>query len=440
MAPDRSIRPVFDRLQTNLRHLSMGGSWAAMLPLTIQHNLRSFFFDGVFSAASDAVILTYLTLFVLALGATNAQIGLMAALGNIIATLVLLPGAMITEKTRSRKDLVVWSGGGISRLVWLGLAVMPFLLKGQAAVITAIGLKLVADAFGNLAYPAWTSLTGDIVPLNWRGRYFGTRNIVMGAATLIFTYLGGTIITKIGGIYGYQIAFAFAFVIGMVATYAFSQIREPRKELVAEGPLSYSPKSLWKTISGDTAFLAFLLHAIVWNFSINIAGPFFTVFQAQVLQSTATMIGLVAMMSSLASLPAQRFFGLLSDRWGDRRVMTVTMLIVPLVPVLWAFATKPWHPLVFNVFSGIVWAGYHISSFNYLLSIPASEQRARYTAIFQLVVAVSSAVGAALGGQIVTHWGYAVIFIASGVGRLLAALIFIRFSPKAPVKNHEGER
>ena len=142
------------------------------------------------------------------------------------------------------------------------------------------------------------------------------------------------------------------------------------------------------------------------------------------------MIGLVAMVSSLSGLPAQRFFGLLSDRWGAKRVMTLAMFLIPVLPVAWAFTTKSWHPLLVNIFGGITWAGYGLASFNYLLSVSHNEQRARYSAIFQVAVAISSALGAAMGGQIVTYWGYMAIFVASGVGRLVAAFIFVIFSRK----------
>ena len=51
---------------------SMGGKWAVTQPAEVQHNLRSFWFDGLFASASDAILLTYLTLYVLQLGANEA--------------------------------------------------------------------------------------------------------------------------------------------------------------------------------------------------------------------------------------------------------------------------------------------------------------------------------------------------------------------------------
>jgi hypothetical protein len=86
MSQFRSPRALLARLRTEAARLTLGGRWAMQLPKPEQCNLRAFFFDGVFSAASDAIFLTYQTLSVLALGATNAQIGLMSALSSLSAT------------------------------------------------------------------------------------------------------------------------------------------------------------------------------------------------------------------------------------------------------------------------------------------------------------------------------------------------------------------
>jgi len=76
---------------------------------------------------------------------------------------------------------------------------------------------------------------------------------------------------------------------------------------------------------------------------------------------------------------------------------------------------------------GAIWAGYQIASFNFLLSVTPADQRARYTAIFQIFVAGSTAIGAGLGGVIANYWGLSALFILSGIGRFLAAGIFAKF-------------
>lgn len=57
---------LWPRLRQSAAHLTSGGSWAESFPKSTQHNLRWFWFDGLFASASDNLLLTYLPLFALA--------------------------------------------------------------------------------------------------------------------------------------------------------------------------------------------------------------------------------------------------------------------------------------------------------------------------------------------------------------------------------------
>lgn len=433
MSRFRSPRALWTRLGSDAERLTIGGSWATQLPRQGQRNLRAFFFDGLFSAASDAINLTYQTLYVLALGATNAQIGLMSALASLSATLLLMPGAMLADRSKRRKPLVLWSGGGVARVMIILLALLPFLVRGPVIVYIAIGLNVIMAGAGNLAYSAWVSLTADVVPLSWRGRFFGTRNMVMGLVTIVMTLLAGQLITHMGSISGYQIAFLVAFGIGMASTYSYAQIKEPERSVQPQAKQEYSLSSLLTTLRADRSFLAFCLYAMIWNFSLNIAGPFFNVYLVKTLSATAFMVGFLSIVSSISGLPAQRLFGQLNDRWGPHKVILVTGSIIPVVPFAWYFITSAWHVVPINIVSGFLWAGYNLAMFNLLLAIAPEAQRARYSAMFQISVTISLALGASVGGLIANHWGIPLVFVVSAIGRAIGAGVFARF-----VKPHDS--
>jgi len=174
---------------------------------------------------------------------------------------------------------------------------------------------------------------------------------------------------------------------------------------------------------------------MIWNFSLNIAGPFFNVYLVKSLSATAFMVGFLSIVSSVAGLPAQRLFGQLNDRWGPRKVMLVTGSIIPVVPFAWYFTAAVWHAIPINIVAGFLWAGYNLASFNLLLAIAPEEQRARYSAMFQIAVTVSSALGASAGGLISNRWGIPLVFVCSAIGRAVGAVVFARF-----VKPHEAHQ
>ena len=417
------------RIRRTLRQFTWGGDWAISLPTQVKHNLTWFFFDGLFASASDNIAITYLVLYILALGATRTQIGLMTSVSSLLVALVLLPGALLVERFGHRKHLTVFFGGGIARCVLLILAFLPFLLGGQTLILAAMALSITRDICGNLAFPAWMSISGEIVPMEGRGRFFGSRNFIMGVAGMLVILLVGELITRASSPQGYQIALALAFGLGIFSTYSFSRLQDPRGNapIPVEGASSF--RAVLNDIQAHPAFVSLGLVMVVWNFSINIAGPFFNVYMVQNLKFTATMVGIQSIVSTVAGLLVQRRIGRLSDRLGSRKVMLISMMLIPLLPAGWVFVSRFWHVILLNSFGGMAWGAFNLVSFNFLLSLTPHSQRARYAAIYQIMITLALAFGAAIGSWIVTQWGYQAIFACSAVGRIVAVFLFARRLP-----------
>ena len=138
----QNLNARWARFKRHFIRFTWGGAWAVMLPEGQRRNLTLFFFDGLFSAASDKIILTYLTIYLLALGASSQQIGLLSSLSNLAAALLLLPAAMLVERTGERKKTTLWASGG-SRLMLLLIALLPLIFIPTAGLIwVLLGLAL----------------------------------------------------------------------------------------------------------------------------------------------------------------------------------------------------------------------------------------------------------------------------------------------------------
>ncbi|MEE8392390.1 MAG: MFS transporter [Anaerolineae bacterium] len=423
-----ALRLSWQYWQQQALRLTAGGRWTDRLQPSIRQNLRRFWFAGVFASASNSIVIAYLSLFVLALGATRAQIGLMSSLSSLSAALLLLPGASIVERWGRRKQIVVLNNGGVARIVLLLLALVPLAFSGSTAITIVIALAIIRSAFIYLGVPAWTSLTADIVPLKWRGRYFSARNMGMGTVGMVMTFLVGQLITRVGAPVGYQVALGVAFVTGMASTFSFARLEE--ESLASTTPQTTarsSRASLLRHLRAHPEFLFFCATAALWNFSLNVAGPFFNVYLVESLKASASVVGALSVLTPLAALPAQRLLGPLADRWGPRRVQAFTGLLIPLLPLGWVLTRSPWHVVPINLAAGFLWAGYNLANFNLLLALTPEDRRPRYSALYQIVVMAGLAGGAALGGVIAERWGYATIFVLSGGGRFVAALLFARF-------------
>jgi MFS family permease len=417
---------LIQKSRARLEMFITGGEWAVTLPRQSRWNLSNFWFDGLFSAASDTIPINYLTLYLLALGANSSQVGLFTALTSLAAAACLLPGALLVEGYGHRKGITLWFGGGLARLALLVLAVLPFALGGQFLIWAVIMLSVIRSAAGNLAYPAWVSLTGDLVPLDGRGRYFGSRSFAMVVAGMLMTYMVGEFITRVGSPQGYQLSLVLAFGVGLLSTYSFSRIKDQQAKQPVHSSMSVSLPEIWRDLRAGPVFLLFCFASALWNFFINVAGPFFNVYMVQNLQFTAAMVGITAVSTSVSKMLIQKKVGELSDRWGPGKVQMVSMFLIPVLPLMWVFITQLWQVVVLNLIGGVLWGAFELVSFNFLLQLTPDALRARYSAIYQIVVTVALAGGAALGSSIILAWGYTGIFLVSCIGRIVAALFFLR--------------
>lgn len=402
-----------------------------LAPQTVR-SLRYFWLDGLFAAISENFYLGFMTLFALAYGATNGQVGTMTAVANLLGALALFPGARLVERAGQRKSVVVWSGGGVARLVLLLLAMVPFVIIQPALAIAAIIILNGARAFmGNLANPGWTSLVADLVPNAMRGRYFGSRNMAMGVAALLVAPLAGRIISLGNGWadqahLGYQLVFFLAFLFGMISTFSFRRIEEP---LASEAQQTEHHRGdLRRAISQTPGYVGLVVSAFVWNLALQVAAPFFNVYLVNTFQSTATTIGLLASVSSLTALVGQRVFGRLLDARGALWVQLATGFLIPGLPLAWVFITADWQVGIINTFGGFLWAGYNLANFNLLLTLTPDEQRPRAVALYQTAVFSSAVIGPILGGYLADSVSYQLIFGLSAAGRLLGMVLFTLFT------------
>ncbi len=441
------LQNQWTHLKRYLIRFTWGGSWAIHLPSIQRRNLTLFFLDGLSAAAGDKIVLTYITIYLLSLGATGQQIGILNSLSNLLNALLLLPAAYVVEISGERKWTTV-KGSVISRSATFLMALIPFFLLGSRNLIWIIfALVLIRDAAANFAYPGWISLIGDIVPMEGRGRYFGARNFIMGLSGMIVALIIGEVITKIGEPLGYQLSFLLAATLGALSTWLFSRINEPNNHHILNHSQNKnqtwfrgfvdSLKGSFSTIKEYPHFIKFAVFVAVWNFAVNIAAPFFNVFLVDSLYLTAAMIGFVTVINTAASMLVQRRVGLITDKLGYRKVMIIFSLLIPVSTLLWGIWVRQyWHVIVIEAISGILWGGFNLVSFSNLLVQTPEEHRARFSAYHQILVTLSLAAGAALGSFLIPRIEFVGVVITSAGVRFFAALLFLLLvvDPKPPLQ------
>jgi Arabinose efflux permease len=419
---------LFARLDASIRALAGASLPAGDAGDKRVAGLRFFYLDGLFASLSDNLVLGFLELFLLSYGVSNGIIGLNTSIANLFASVSIIPGAMAISKARSRKRLVVITGGGIGRLCLLGIALVPLAVgDSRAAVVCLVCFNAIRTTMNNFNNPAWTSMVADLVPIESRARYFSKRNIAVILASIAAAPIAGYLVKVLSGVrgmphLGFQSIFLLSFLVGLLSTVSFANIPNAAvSESSATRPRGFPLKALLS----DRRFAGFVASALVWNIAIQIAAPFFNVYLVSGLSANAAVVGFLTAVASIFTFFGQLLFGPVTDKKGDVFVLVLTGILIPLLPLAWLLVTDWRQVIAINVLSGLAWAGYNLANFNILLKLTPNDHRPEATAIYQTVVTASAVLGPIIGGQLADARGYMSVFAVSGVGRIVGILLFV---------------
>jgi MFS family permease len=407
------------------------GIYANETPTKAQSvGMRAFWLDGFFAWFSEWIVLQYLTLYALAFGASDVQIGYLAALVSLSAALAFLPGARLAEVWGRRKAIVLITSGGVARVILLGLAVLPFFSEGKGVIYAVMALGSMRTFFGSLGIPAWTSLAADIVPHSIRGRFFSSRNLGMNAAALVSAPLAGLMIDQLGFPRGWETVWLLALFTGLLSTAFYARI--PEREIVHA---TLTPRAASTDKGGmlnDRNFLGFCAVTFIWNLALYIAAPFFNVHLIRNMGGSESWVGILLAVNSVSALAGQTFVGRLMDQRGARWLMAISGFAIVTLPLGWLAVTEPWHVLFINGVGGAMWAAFNLAWFSLLLYISPASKRAFYSAVNQMMVYGAAFVGPLVGGVLGEMYGLPILFLISGLGRLLAAGLFLPLVKELP--------
>ena len=133
----------------------------------VRRSLRSSVKDGIFAAMMAGVTDFYATPLALFLGATVQQVGLIAALPNLLSSLSQFHAVRVIYWVGGRLKLLVRLVFSQASLI-LGVAILPWLEMSNRVELLLI-LLILAAVCGGLAGSAWGSLMSDYIPASKRG-------------------------------------------------------------------------------------------------------------------------------------------------------------------------------------------------------------------------------------------------------------------------------
>lgn len=363
----------------------------------VQRSLRHSVHDGVACSIMSGAGEAYFAAYALFLGATAAQISLLAALPPLFGAATQLLAAWLERRLGRRRTLIV-SAGLMHALTWFPLIWLPYLFPAYA-IPTMVSCIVLYYGWVGLGSPLLSSLLGDLVPGRRRGRFFGLRARVMSLSSFVALIAGGITLEYLQLRDNAQLAFVLIFTVaGLARLYSVYQLAR-----MHEPPAPPAPPPAAR-LRRDARFLRFGAFTAAMSLALAIAGPFVAVYMLQDLAFSYVQFATATAAFVLAQFVSLRLWGRLADVLGHRAVLSVTSLLIPLVPLAWMLSSGFVWVLCLQLLAGWVWAGYGLALGNYLYDIVPAAQRTRYWATHNFMSTSGACLGALLGGWLGARW------------------------------------
>ena len=404
-----------------------------MKPKHVRHAVRSSLrfsiLDGSAYAAMIGLTQNFITPLALELKANTTQIAWLSSLPSFTMAAAQLAAPNLSERAGSRKGFIL-PVLLAHALMFIPILLVPYLFN-VSPIWWLIAFVTVSTVLGTITFPPWGSMMADLVPERLRGKYFGARGMIMGFITQVFFYTAGGVLTLFSGAIftGYAILFSAATLFRLVSVYFLSRMYEPPQTTSQEkGP------GLFEMIRGigSSNLGKFIVYFSLIDFSVCISAPFFTVFMMRDLNFSYIVFVIVCSASQISNILFLPFWGRRADKSGNLKVVKITSMLMPLVPILWIFNDNMFYLIFANVFSGFVWSGFGLSGVNFAYDAAEPAVRTKYLAIFGAIDGIACALGVLLGGYITPHlpelFGYQLrtLFVISGTMRALVVLLLLR--------------
>jgi MFS family permease len=367
----------------------------------------------------------------------KTTIGLISALpfvGNFLQIFV----ASFLAHWKPPKTITV-AAASLHLVSWAALGIfLPWIPRSDptAAGRWLIIWFLITSCFGAVAGVSWNAWIQEWVPYRIRGKYFGRRNGTLQFSTLTFLLIAGWSLSQ----WNYAILVFQLIIAGAVLMRIFSlrwQWSSPAQARKHTDGVALPLREQLQVVLRSRSLLVFIGFGAVWSFAANCFGPFYHVFMFENLGLSAFEVGLLATLAQLSgalSLPA---WGHLLDRYGNKSVMTFSLILWQVQNFVWCFLTPENRTLLYGmwIWGGATGAGFILGQFTFLLKLIPLQAKNLAIGVNLATTSFVAAIAPITGGAILTwalaRWSNAltvhhVCFLVQPVLALLGCMLLLR--------------
>lgn len=404
---------------------------------------------GVATAFLNAISKTFVVGFVGYLYGSEFWVNVPIAVPSLMG-LLQIPGAIWGSKQPTYKPFVFW-GQLFWRFFHIPLIILPFLPLAAFIKLTVLLSCIGIGAIGfHLSGPSLNQWITELVPIHSRGWFFSHRNAIAAFAGALSGIAGGIVLDAMKraghqGI-GFSIVFGTIIVVALLSLLFYRKMTDLQRPVIENTSFKENFLAL-KIPLQDINFRKILTYSAVLTAGLSLGGNLFYAFALRSLEMPFTILQLTIVTEALGNILSAKFWGYLSDKYGNKPVLAVLGVGLFISPMMWLICF-PGHYIsnaviliIGFIFSGAIWGGTMICHLNLLLATGKPEQRSQTIALGLAIQSIVGAIAPTLGGLFMVQLkefftvdiAYKLIFIIAMFLRLSSVYFLKRFHEEKSV-------
>jgi len=381
----------------------------------------------------------YRGLYILELGATKEQLGLLLTVETVSNLIFQYPGGVLADRYGRRKLIIV---GSILRM----LSPLSFMLaKDWTQIIPA----MILSSSAMIGLPARMALITESMPSGKRSSGLAIYSTVTSIPMIVTSLMGGVIVDYYGVINGIHYilwASAATAILSIIVSTFFikeTMVKEVRKE---EKPSISMGQRIREAIHMPRQVWIITLIATLSMFSARMVWSFMVIYGIEEVGISKTEWGLIGTAVSLISTLLMTPSGILSDRLGRKKIILASRITSTLSTVGYTFSQNFWHLALTRGLGGVgsgmggammgpmggpVWQAL-------VADLTPINERGRMMGIMGTVGSLGSIPASWIGGYMYDNISPELPFYSSFILNMIGSAIFLA-AVKEPEKESQGD-
>jgi|SRR3990170_3273316 len=398
----------------------------------INSDLRWFMFGMVLANTAAQMAYSMLSLYLVDLGASIGQVGMVYTVASLAPMLLQLAGGWISDNIGRLRAIAI--GSTISVFGYL----MFFASPTWQWVMAGLAVEYISAAFVGPSFSSYIAEQSDEAT---RGRVYGITRSIFMVVSVAGPALGGWL----SGNFDFRLMLAVSFVIYLLATLLRIWMALSRK-FVKKGVSKLPSLADFKTqlvamlglmVSGGVLTWIWISDSLS-DISFTMIGELFPLYLSKVGGLTVEMIGYLGAAWGVASIVGSSLGGWLIDRRSERDILTAGFTLLTLGLAAMMLTRSLGGFLVSRLVSGMG-VGLLMPAYDSLISkVVAEEKRGLAFGFFGTSLGLLSLPMPWIGGQLWEHFTPQTPFLVTVVTTAII-LPIAWFKLHAPERKEEGE-